>query len=437
VATGDQISFLYSGAASLGAAQTDPNASLGGWQSSTNPYHTEGSLTSAMTLANEFVDTAQIGNLDVAVGDWILFVTGTNALEARKVTAFTSGTGFFRLRDPLPNLGAIGNVYRVHGPNNLFDDVPSSESEVGRVEYRGVFAQQNSGVTLNDPAFYFSLVEGGTSSPEIAADDGHLTQFPETLSSETDEPDLSLLGTNIRFERPLNYASAFPAAPATGFWLNTQNRALWLRRTVFANAREEGESVWAVIVETSDTGGDPSPLRSGFLIVFDLDGYPEEIEIEIDRNVYVGGGGRVKATVLTSTGVPVENEYVGFSIETGPGTLYDDAGNDVTDENGEVAVTYHGPASDVVRTDGAPKLSFALVDGGDDTIDRDDGSFVTDGFTNGMYIAIHDSFSNDGFETIKATAALQLTFDGDVLVNEDDTLFADLSEAARIKVKVI
>lgn len=435
MATGDQFDFYHSGASVLDTPQTDPDLSLGGNRSSTKLYHTEGSLTSGMTLKNEFIDSAQIGNGSISVGDWLLFVTGANPLEARKVTAFTIGTGFFRLRDPLPNLGAIGNIYRLHAVHNLFDKVSAAEAATGEAEYRGVFPEQNSGAPLVDLRCYVHLISGGATEVAVAINDVSRTAFYETLANENQEPDLSLYPSkNVRWERPTVFLAAAGMNP--GNWHTGNARCLWIRRTVPETMAQQDETVWAIVIGNTDSGGDPDPLESAFLVVFEGDGYIPEVSLTADRFAHIGGGARIKAKVQ-SAGVNVPDEFLEYSIETGPGTIYADPGNDQTDENGEHSVAFHSPVADVVRTEGDPALEFTRVPAGDDTIDRDTGSFLADGFIATMLAAIRDSDLNDGFQTIKFAGGSQITFDGDVLATEGPTLFVEVSEATRIRVRVV
>jgi hypothetical protein len=199
---------------------------------------------------------------------------------------------------------------------------------------------------------------------------------------------------------------------------------------------EQDDTVWAVVAQTDGSGGDPDPLSSAFLIVFAAAGYTPEVSISADRHAYIGGGARIK-TLIEANGVPIPDEYLEFTILDGPGTIYDDPGNDVTDENGEHRLPFHSPTTDVVRTEGDPELEFTLVPSGLDLIDRDAGSFVADGFTDGMYVAIDGSDLNDGFQEILTVLAAQLKINADALATEGPTLFVELSEATRIRVRVV
>jgi len=109
----------------------------------------------------------------------------------------------------------------------------------------------------------------------------------------------------------------------------------------------------------------------------------------------------------------------------------------VTDDDGDHALPFHSPTVDVVRTEDDPELEFTLVPLGLDLIDRDAGSFLADGFSSGMYIAIAGSDLNDGFQTILTALATQLKINADVLATEGPTPFAELSEATRIRVRVV
>lgn len=93
---------------------------------------------------------------------------------------------------------------------------------------------------------------------------------------------------------------------------------------------------------------------------------------------------------------------------------------------------YRGPASPAM---GYGDFTFTLVGGGNDTLDRSAGSWITDGFTGGtgMYIFISGSASNDGvFGPIVApVTATRLLFGGDVFVNEGPTSAPEIGHTSR------
>jgi len=75
---------------------------------------------------------------------------------------------------------------------------------------------------------------------------------------------------------------------------------------------------------------------------------------------------------------------------------------------------YMGPQSMKDR----PNVTFMQVGGGNDTIVRDAGSFIDDGFLASQSVKVVGSPSNDGALTVAAVSATTLEFAGDVLTTE-------------------
>lgn len=90
---------------------------------------------------------------------------------------------------------------------------------------------------------------------------------------------------------------------------------------------------------------------------------------------------------------------------------------------------YRGPT---VFVSGAPNFTFTLVGGGNDTLFRSAGSWMTDGFVAGKWIFISGSASNNGaFGPILTPSASTLYFAGDVFSNEGPTAAPIIGHTSR------
>lgn len=77
---------------------------------------------------------------------------------------------------------------------------------------------------------------------------------------------------------------------------------------------------------------------------------------------------------------------------------------------------YRGPTT---FASGAPTFTFTLVGGGNDTLFRSTGSWLTDGFTAGKWIFVEGSALNDGaYGPILTPSASTLYFAGNVFATE-------------------
>lgn len=360
---GNEILVHLSGATSAGGAQADPNASLGRFYSSSFLHELEGSVTSGgIGGGRTFADSARIGDgVDAHVGKWILFLTGADAVDyATRVEAFDNSTGEFILRDVIPNGLSAGDDYRLFVVGNLFDQATALEAALGHVDHRMVALRNIDTNSAANVRVYLEEVDPGPVAFDLVIDNAagsHLDY--NALTDDEDDPDLSQFYTAARFTRPESRdtppgqapapfvpASGITALPANG----TGSAGLWLRRTV-RSASRGFESVWKLVVDSTTTGGDPDPLRSGALIVSSVAGLTEALAVNLDRFPRLLGGARVRG-VLTAqeTGLPLEDETVTFSITAGPGTLAQSEAD--TDSDGLARVVYISPTdpADVGQT---------------------------------------------------------------------------------------
>jgi hypothetical protein len=347
---GASIHFHLSGAASLLAAQPDPNASLGNYiaSASNRLYHYQGTVGTVIFSSHAFID-ASLPLSPSRVGDWVLLVTGSGFGSAAQVSLHLNflGSSLLLVSTPLTGLTAL-DQYRLHAPNNLFDDVLAAEALTGEAEYRGIFVRNETGVALNAVKMYLDLVHGGAPAPALAVKDGMASQFVGgNLPNENTAPVLSttLGDANARFEAFFNYDIAYDAGGAAAI-NNLNQRPAWVRRTVPANMGPQNDVVWRIVVQGTNTGGNPDPIKSCALIVFSGEGFVPQVAMQEDRYVYVGGGARVTATITDEGGNPQEEYDLEWSV-VGDGSLDTTTGQ--TDEDGQNTVAYTAPTSELAE----------------------------------------------------------------------------------------
>jgi hypothetical protein len=340
-----------SGATSDNGAQTDPNASLGRFRSSTQLRAINSTLTAnASAGALRVVDSAQIG-AGSQVGRWILFMTGALGgvigFHASRITGFDSGTGTFHLHDPLPAAGAIGDRYHVFQVASLFDQVTAAESALaaGHADHRMVVGFNGTGSSANDARFHLEEVDPGPVSLELVVDDATAATDYGLSALDTDDPDLSLYPEPRRFAAARSRDSIAGRQPVQTYnSLNNARTGIWLRRNVEARVFGKTTAVWRLVMTSSTAGVDPNPFASACLLVFGLAGVTRSLAFQIDRRPRILGGARLEATLTgLETGLPMPDELVTFGF-TGPGSI--SASEDLTDSRGVARVAYTSPVSD-------------------------------------------------------------------------------------------
>lgn len=326
------VHFHYSGAGSSLGSQPDPNASLGGYIASAADrlYHSEAAVTS-VTNDHHIVVSAFIGQ--DYTDDWILVISGSAILLAAKIIDMSSGSGDIWLSHPLTGIGATDYI-RVHSMNNLFDSIGAAEAQDGENEYRGIYLRNETTITLT--AIRMTLAPVFAGNPEIAIAFGDVSNNNMgSIANEDTEPDLavSLPDNDARFETISNFLLAYPWAGGASFVDSTQ-RPIWVRRNVPALSGQQDDIVWLIAMVATN------PLASAALIVFDGDGFDIDLAVQEDRHAYIGGGARLEATVLSDSGVPLEEYGVEWEL-TGDGSI--DAATGATDENGQYSAAYTCP----------------------------------------------------------------------------------------------
>jgi len=341
VATGAEIVWYLSG----GAANTDPNASLGGARSTAAGgvlHFRQATLTSAQTSRQRFVDTAAIGLGTVVVGDdWVLFARGPAILHADRILAFDSATGTFTLERGTPALAASGDTYRLFHKNNLFDDVSAAESAAGDTEYRMVFGRNESGAALTSPSRVFVRPAnwGEAVDFDLMADDNTVNVTPPTIPNESTEPDASSFfgggGVLAHWVQPFSLAGS--GAPQVNVNLpDNIARPVWVRRRVEGPHPTKRKACLLIALQGSEGSAEPG----AFLAPFDVAGYTPVLTLERDRYQFIGGGGRFAMRLTTlETGDPDPDVPIDWTL-TGPGGVFPSV-DERTDEDGVSVAPYH------------------------------------------------------------------------------------------------
>jgi len=329
----NDVHFQYSGAGSSFGSQPDPNACLGGHiaSSADRLYHTQTTVTS-VTNAFHITVAAFVGQ--DYTDDWILVINGTAKWLAAKIIDVNSGTGEVWLSHPLTGISGGGTDYiRVHSLNNLFDDTTAAEAHDGEDEYRGIYVRNDTTITLTAVRVYLAPLFAGNAEIAVAFGNAINNNMGSIVNEDTD-PDVpvTLNDLNARFERLYDYVNAYPET-ASAFSTNNE-KPMWIRRTIPALSGQQDDIVWAVLM------GGSNPIDSAALIVFGGVGFNIELTVQEDRYVYIGGGVRVEATLLSESGLPLGDYDLEWTL-TGDGSI--DAATGVTDEYGKHNVAYTAP----------------------------------------------------------------------------------------------
>ena len=345
------IRFFLSGAGSAGGAQSNPALSLGNFRSSTEIRALASTFTAiAAAGALSVVDSTQIGASHA--GKWLMIMGGANAVTyVSRVAGFNASTGAYHLEHRLPSGVSSGDAYQLFVDEALFDNVSAAECAAGDEEYRCLVVRNVTGFTLTSMKAYIEVVEPGGCRFSLVSDDTTAGDPSVPVSaSESVEPDLTgfpqTAGTDDAFESPRTYAmSDQPKGTGTGASLATNgSRHIWLRRVVPPLSRDVSRAVAKLVVEATNTGGTPSPIRSACLIPYRLLGITPALSLRQDRVPYIGGGLRLRATLTAQeNGAPLEGEEVLFDITSGPGSLAESLLE--TDEDGVADVPYLSPTN--------------------------------------------------------------------------------------------
>ena len=367
-------------ASAVNDAQPDPNASLGGFKSSTTVDELDGSITGAGDLYH-FTDSARAGPTDYT-GSWIIFmgefafVAATDEVNfAIEVIDFDTGTGEFTLEGPLPIVLTVGHLYRLYVPNSLFSAWDALTSVSQETRYRLMFAaagpngqvdpRLNVWITDHRPGPL--LLECACSTYQ-ALDTPSPIEIP-TITNERTEPDIvtsagnmittGSLGASQDWRRsPDNQAERMtPIAGGTLGLNGNQHRAIWLKLSWRDAATLPRPQTCVFQVHFQGDIGDEN-LGASFMVIVDIDGPDLEIIMGPDRKNRRLGGSRVKAIVRDSvTKLPVPNYTPVITLDTAEGTLHPQNQEETSDDGVVVQRVY---TSSILDADVGKDIDFSM-----------------------------------------------------------------------------
>jgi hypothetical protein len=338
-------------------AQPDPSQWLG-YNRSTTPVHAlQSTFTAATTPRSRHVvvDSARIGDGDDAHAfRWLLVQTGAAALSAARVMRFESATGKLLLDRPVSAEIAPGDAYALFAPGNVFPNVTAQQSAEGETRYRCIYLRNEHGASIANVGFYLvPLSLGGDAFEHV---DQKSTTAPfMAVADELTSPFNAVGGRQDEANNSFQYAGGFvrcfdySRAVKTASLASNQGFGIYLRRTIDPGQRYRRSVALLLVVGTSTTGSDPSPLFGACILAYDIAGYTPSLSAQADRYVHLAGGARVEARVTAQeTGLAVEDRPVRFEA-VGGGTLYTrdepSSGYALTEASGEASAAFHAPTS--------------------------------------------------------------------------------------------
>jgi len=367
-------------ASGVGDPQTDPNAMLGGFRSSTTIDELDGSITDAGDLYH-FTDAGLLPTSTDYTGSWIIFfgedafVAATDEVNfAVEVIGFDTVTGEFTLDGPLPIVSVVGRVYRLYTPNSVFDAWDALTSVSREPRYRLMFIHALGNGTTNGPYnVWITDHQPGPLILEIACStmaelDAAAIEIPG-IANERVEPDIettagAMVGTGDEGgpqtwrRSPANQAELMtPRRGDTTALPGLTHRALWMRLRFRDNATipRPQTCVWQVHAE--GTASEPERGAS-FMVIVDIDGPDLEIVMGPDRKNRRLGGSRVRVIVRDSvTGLPVPNYTPAITLDTAEGTLHPQNQEETSDDG---VVTQRVYTSSILDGDVGKDIDFSL-----------------------------------------------------------------------------
>lgn len=145
--------------------------------------------------------------------------------------------------DPAASLGGAKSS-TVYSSNTLFDDVPSTESVPGDIEYRCLYVHNNHGTLTLENAVLWLLTNTTSADTiiEVAVGNSAVNGTESAIANENTAPSPALTFTAAATEGAAIALGNIPAG---------QHRAVWFRRTVSAAAAASNDTFsWRVKGDT-------------------------------------------------------------------------------------------------------------------------------------------------------------------------------------------
>ncbi len=329
-------------AATIGGAQGDPNASLGGLRSSTTIADVVSTIT-GFNSDREIIDTTQISAPD-RTGAWIVFLD-THLNEAREVIAFDDSTGAMTLEEALPGAPVVTDRYWLFMPNGLFSSFDGADCRSRDPRHRLVYAHNESGGQQLDVRLYVKAIEAGPVECRVAIGTVTFTQAADfdvdDLADENEVPPLdrgsgfakitSAEGSPQDFARPIDYAGAEATTPTATIGVSgeasindTRERPIFVQLAFPDGAAipRAQRVVFQVFIDVDD-----GTTISSFIVVADVDGVAETIVPVVDRRLRLAAGARLSCLIQDSVSLEaVPGATIDIVIGSGPGSMNDQVG---------------------------------------------------------------------------------------------------------------
>ena len=236
-----------------GAANSDPDLSLGGTKSSIS---IDSQSTTALSNVTGVVIEDALGN---TVGAGTLYFTFTGSYLSWKDAGDPSaGTainvsvddtylipnwsvdGFLRVTTTSASFaGSDQNdaVTVTDIANNLFDDIPSSDSEVGEDDYRCIYIKNDSASIDMEITAYFQSLSSGADAVSMAFDLAGVDGLADTIVNDETAPDPALT-----FVNPTTSENGITVTLAFGAQI-----AIWFKRTIPAFTLDSNDAAKFVL----------------------------------------------------------------------------------------------------------------------------------------------------------------------------------------------
>jgi hypothetical protein len=287
-------------------------------------------------------------------GQWLTFHTGDNVNAAVRVAAFDDGTGEFSLDGDLALDAQVADVYRVWPNGGVFSDFDGPESVARSQKSRLLYVDNETGGTLLLYRFWVEALDPGPLVCEIAQGSISGGELVVTgIEAEEDEPSLSTTANFVqgasgieRFGRPPSYPVAEFSSPLNvSQMINNAFAPIFVKLSFHPGAQIPNAHRCVFQINADSDAG---TIIGSMLIVVDVNGADELLDLGPDRALRLKAGARVQAIVRDSnTGVSIPNRTITITLDSGPGTLGPQSaevtGEDLTDP---VRATYISPTDE-------------------------------------------------------------------------------------------
>jgi len=247
----DQLNIYFTGVASDGDPQSNPNASLGGKRSgtilrslsATAPVNVTGvaivdvpspsgagSATLGFTFTGKLLKYTAPGDtpgngVDVSADGTYVLYSGTATKYI--IVTVTSAS--------LPGSDQSDSIQLVTLSENLFDNVSSSEATAGRTEYRAVMVKNDSSVVMNSLKVWIDTNTPFADDAVEIAIELPVSNAIQSLANETNAP------TGVTFYP----ASGEGSALAIGNLAVGAVYGLWIKRVVSATTQRYADNYFS------------------------------------------------------------------------------------------------------------------------------------------------------------------------------------------------